>query len=120
MRRANDVPCHKVLHYIFERRTQCNLHETRSTWHLSGYPTSQECISMQQRGSRPHEFLPLSHLKSFAAGNSPRRRVLHVFVKPAKHLVDKLFVRLYCRIPMRFMGEDHQSSGAAVASDRLV
>ena len=58
--------------------------------------TRSGLIPKQQRGDRTDGFLQLFHLKSFAAGSSPQWRVLHVFVKPAKHLVDKLFVRLHC------------------------
>jgi hypothetical protein len=54
------------------------------------------------------------------SGHGARRRALHVFVKPAKHLVNKLFVRLHSGIPVRLVREYHQPSSAAVASNRFV
>ena len=53
-------------------------------------------------------------------GRGARRRVLHVFVEPAKHLVNKLFVRLHGRIPVRLVREQHQASRTAVASNCLI
>ncbi len=49
-----------------------------------------------------------------------RRRILHILIKPAKHLVDQLFVRLHGGIPVRLVRKHHQASGAAVASNGLV
>src|ERR1700722_12478257 len=51
------------------------------------------------------------------SGRARRRSVLYVFVKPAKHLVNKLFVRLQGGIPVWLVRQHHQPSGAAVASN---
>jgi len=49
-----------------------------------------------------------------------RRRILHVFIEPAQHLVDQLLVRLHCRVPVRLVRKHHQTSGATVASNGFV
>src|ERR1700722_2187243 len=51
---------------------------------------------------------------------SARRSVFHIFIKPAQHLVNELFVRLQGGIPVRFVRQQHQPSGAAVASNGFV
>src|SRR5262249_18514597 len=49
-----------------------------------------------------------------------RRSVLHVFVEPAKHLVNKLLVRLHGGIPVRLVGEQHQARRTAIAANCFV
>ena len=62
----------------------------------------------------------LSSFHSSSKAGLPRRGVLHVFVKPAQHLVNKLLVRLHCGIPMRLMRQNHQARRAPIASNGFV
>src|SRR5260370_21176548 len=53
-------------------------------------------------------------------GLGTRRRVPHVLVEPAKHLVNELLVRLHGCIPVRLMLEQHHAGRTAITSNSLV